>query len=139
MSLRNRLNPSNGDNRPGTRGPDGAARFQVDAQPEPRGVRVCPIGEIDLATVGRVRRKIDECVAAGCERLVLDLRGVTFMDSTGLHLVLDAHAAAREEGWELLVIEGPGSVQRVFEVTGLRDRLPFVEAPPSLTPNPRPA
>jgi anti-sigma B factor antagonist len=139
MSLRNRLHPRNGDNRPGTRGPDEGARFQVDAQPEPRGVRLCPVGEIDLATVGRVRRKIDECVAAGCERLVLDLRGVTFMDSTGLHLVLDAHAAAREEGWELLVVEGPGSVQRVFEVTGLRDRLPFVDKPPSLTPNPRPA
>jgi anti-sigma B factor antagonist len=139
MSLRNRLNPYNGDNRAGTRGPDEAARFQVEAQPEPRGVRVRPIGEIDLATVGSIRRKIDECVAAGCERLVLDLRAVTFMDSTGLHLVLDTHAAAREEGWELLVIEGPGSVQRVFEVTGLRDRLPFVDAPPSLTPSPHPA
>jgi anti-sigma B factor antagonist len=139
MSLRNRLNPGNGDNRSGSRGPDEAARFQVDAQPEPRGMRVRPTGEIDLATVDSIRRKIGECVAAGCERVVLDLRGVTFMDSTGLHLVLDAQAAAREEGWELLVVEGPDSVQRVFEVTGLRDRLPFVEAPPSLTPNPRPA
>lgn len=139
MSLRNRLNTRNGANEPEPRGPDEAARFQVVAQPEPRGMRVRPTGEIDLATVGRVRHKIDECVAAGCERLVLDLRGVTFMDSTGLHLVLDAHAAARKEGWELLVVEGPDSVQRVFEVTGLRDRLPFVDAPPSLTPNPRPA
>ena len=139
MSLRNRLNPSNGANGPGPRGHDESARFQVDAQPEPRGVRVCPIGEIDLATVDSIRRKIDECVAAGCERLVLDLRGVTFMDSTGLHLVLETHAAAREEGWELLVVEGPDSVQRVFEVTGLRDRLPFVDAPPSLTPSPRSA
>jgi anti-sigma B factor antagonist len=139
MSLRNRLNPYAGAHGPGPRGPDVAARFQVDAQPEPWGVHVCPIGEIDLATVDNIRRKIDECAAAGCERLVLDLRGVTFMDSTGLHLVLETHAAAREEGWELLVVEGPDSVQRVFEVTGLRDRLPFVDAPPSLTPNPRPA
>jgi anti-sigma B factor antagonist len=139
MSLPNRLNPHNGAHGPAPRGPGEAAPFQVEAQPEPRGMRVRPTGEIDLATVGSIRRKIDECVAAGCERLVLDLRGVTFMDSTGLHLVLDAHAAAREEGWELLVVEGPDSVQRVFEVTGLRDRLPFVEAPPSLTPSPRPA
>jgi anti-sigma B factor antagonist len=138
MSLPNRLNPYNGAHgRP--RGPDEAAPFQVDAQAEPRGMRVRPTGEIDLATVGRVRRKIDQCVAGGCELLVLDLRGVTFMDSTGLHLVLDAHAAARREGWELLVVEGPDSVQRVFEVTGLRDRLPFVEALPSLTSSPRPA
>jgi anti-sigma B factor antagonist len=139
MSLPKRLNPYNGAHGPRARGPDEAAPFQVDAQPEPRGMRVRPTGEIDLATVGSIRRKIDECVAAGCERLVLDLRGVTFMDSTGLHLALDAHAAARKEGWELLVVEGPDSVQRVFEVTGLRDRLPFVDTPPSLMPNPRPA
>jgi anti-sigma B factor antagonist len=103
---------------------DGAARpFQVDAQPEPRGVRVRPVGEIDMATVGRVRRKIDECVADGCERVVLDLRGVSFMDSSGVHLVLDADAAARAASWELLVVEGPWQVRRVFELTGLRERL----------------
>jgi anti-sigma B factor antagonist len=139
MSLRNRLTPCNGAAAPGTTQHDGAARFQVDVQPEPRGARVRPLGEIDLATVASVRRKIDELIAAGCERVVLDLRGVTFMDSTGLHLGLDADAAARAEGWELLIIEGPRPVQRIFEVTGLRDRLPFVDAPAPLTPNRHPA
>jgi anti-anti-sigma factor len=139
MSLRNRNTLFDSADPPGTRGHDGAARFQVHVQPEPRGARVRPLGEIDAATVHRVRRKIDDCVAAGCERVVLDLRGVTFMDSTGLHLSLDADAAARAAGWELLILEGPGPVQRVFEVTGMRDRLPFVDAPPSLTPNRHPA
>jgi anti-sigma B factor antagonist len=138
MSLRDRITPYNGAAAPEASRHDGAARFRVDVQPAPRGARVRPVGEIDLATVGRVRRKIDESVAAGCERVVLDLRGVTFMDSTGLHLGLDADAAASAGGWELLIIEGPGPVQRVFEVTGLRDRLPFADAPPSLTPNRHP-
>jgi anti-sigma B factor antagonist len=116
LSLSNRSTACNGAARP----------FQVDAQPDPRGVRVRPVGEIDMATVGRVRRKIDECVADGCERVVLDLRGVTFMDSSGVHLVLDADTAAREASWELLVIKGPWQVQRVFGLTGLRDRVTFV-------------
>ena len=128
--MRNRITPRSGAEAPSTSQHDGAPRFEVDVQPEPYGARVRPRGEIDLATVARVRRKIDELAAAGCERVVLDLRGVTFMDSTGLHLGLDADAAARAGGWELLIIEAPGRVQRVFEITGLRDRLPFVEAPP---------
>jgi hypothetical protein len=47
----------------------------------------------------------------------------------------DADAAARAGGWELQIVEGPTPVQRLFEITGLRDRLPFVDAPPSQTPN----
>jgi anti-anti-sigma factor len=77
MSLSNRRFSWNGADRPAH---DGAAPFHVDAQPEPGGVRVRPVGEIDLATAGRVRHKIDECVAEGCERVVLDLQDVSFMD-----------------------------------------------------------
>jgi anti-sigma B factor antagonist len=130
MSVRKRITASTRAQAPGTHGEDGAAPLQVEAWPGPRGVRVRPLGEIDLATVGGLRSKIDECVAAGWERVVLDLRGVTFMDCTGLHLVLDADAAARAAGWELVVIEGPRAVQRVFELTGLRDSLPFVNGAP---------
>jgi anti-sigma B factor antagonist len=129
MSPASRITQSNGADAPETRRRQGTGRFQVDVQPEPYGARVCPVGEIDLATVAHVRRNIEESVAAGCRRVVLDLRGVTFMDSTALHLALDADAAASADGWELLIIAGSGRVQRVFEITGLRERLPFVEAP----------
>jgi anti-sigma B factor antagonist len=133
MSLRYRITPYNDADAPQAGGHDAAARLRVDVQPEPPGARVCPLGEIDLATVDGIRRKIDESVAAGCERVVLDLGRVTFMDSNGLHLALDADADARDGGWQLLIIAGPRPVRRIFEVTGLRDRLPFVDL--SLTPN----
>jgi anti-anti-sigma factor len=130
MSLPKRITASTGALAPGTHREGGAAPLQVEAKPGPRGMRVRPLGEIDLSTVGGLRSKIDECVAAGWERVVLDLRGVTFMDCTGLHLVLDADAAARAAGWELVIVEGPRAVQRVFELTGLRDSLPFVNGAP---------
>ena len=133
MSLHDRITPYSDADAPQARGDDGAGRFRIDLQPEAHGARVRPLGEIDLATVDDVRRKIDESVAAGCERVVLDLRGVTFMDSNGLHLALDADTDARDGGWQLLITDGPRPVRRVFEVTGLRARLPFVD--PSLTPN----
>jgi anti-anti-sigma factor len=84
---------------------DGAARLAINADPQPGGVRVRPRGEICLATVDRIRRYIDQCVAAGWKRVVLDLHDVTFIDSTGLHLILEIDAAARAAEWELRLIE----------------------------------
>ena len=136
MGLVHRMTSRNGDKAPVSDTTDvGPPRLRVDVQAEPGGVSVCPHGEIDLATVGRIRHTIDDCVGAGCERVVLDLRGVTFLDCTGVHLVLDADAVARAAGWELLLIEGPVSVQRTFELTGVRDRLPFAEEPHLRRPN----
>jgi anti-sigma B factor antagonist len=108
-----------------------AVPLQIDAEPEPRGVRIRLRGEVDLAGVDDIRGKIDEYLAAGCQRVVLDLRGVTFLDSSGVHLILDTDATARAAGWQLLLIEGPPWVQQVFELAGVRDRLPFAEASPA--------
>jgi len=57
---------------------DAALALQIDAEPAPRGVRLRLRGEVDLASAGDVRATIAECLAAGCRRVVLDLRGVTF-------------------------------------------------------------
>jgi anti-anti-sigma factor len=110
---------------------DAAAPLEIDAEPEPRGVRLRLRGEVELASAGGIRGKIDECVAAGCGRIVLDLRGVTFLDSTGVHLMLEADATACAAGWELRLVEGPPAVQRVFELAGVRERLPFAEGSPA--------
>jgi anti-sigma B factor antagonist len=102
--------------------------FSVDVRPHRDVVRVCPSGEVDLATVATIQARVDELTAAGFRRLVLDLRGVTFLDSTGLRLVLELEASARAEGWHLTLVEGPPEVQRVFELAGLRAGLAFVDA-----------
>jgi anti-anti-sigma factor len=57
-----------------------------------------------------------------------NLRGVTFLDSTGLRLVLELYRTSRADGWDLRIIEGPDELQRVFDVTGLRPLLPWVAA-----------
>jgi anti-sigma B factor antagonist len=120
--------------------PDGAAHapvrdqdgltphaFRLDVRPERDVVRVCPVGDVDLDTVDVVRAQLDELRAAGFTRVVLDLRGATFLDSTGLHLALEAQAASAADGWEFGIIEGPANVQRAFELAGLGKRLPFVD------------
>jgi anti-sigma B factor antagonist len=101
--------------------------FRIDVRPERDAVRVRPVGEFELATADRVRAQIDELVHDGFARVILDLRGVTFLDSAGLHVLIDADASSRSDGWELLVHKSSGSVTRAIELVGLHEQLRFVE------------
>jgi anti-sigma B factor antagonist len=77
-----------------------------------------------MRTTPEVEEVMVPC-AASAQRLTLDLSGLTFMDSTGLGLVLSAQQLCRASGAEFALVPGPTQVQSVFEVTGLLDRLPF--------------
>ena len=103
--------------------------FRVEVAQERDGVRIVPVGEVDPATIGRLRARFDEATAAGARRVVLDLRQATFLDSTGLHLAIDAADGALMGGPDFAIIAGPPVVHRTFELAELSDRLPFVEVP----------
>jgi anti-anti-sigma factor len=105
-----------------------AEPFDVRLEPERDRVRVIPVGELDVATVGELDAKLRELIDAGFRTFVVDLRELTFMDSTGLHWCLALDAVARRDGMELVLIPGLRSVQRVFEIAGLDERLPFRSA-----------
>jgi anti-anti-sigma factor len=81
-----------------------------------------------MGTVAQLREQLEHATATGAKHVVLHLRGVTFLDSTGLHLVLQVDAASRAQGWEFGLIGGAADVQRVFDLTGARARLPFLTA-----------
>jgi anti-anti-sigma factor len=102
--------------------------FRLDLEPERDAARVCPVGEIDSATIGSIRERIAEVVSAGFTCVVLDLRRATFVDSNVLHLTLELDASSRSDGWQFAIIDGPPAVSRLFEITGLRPRLPFIGA-----------
>jgi anti-sigma B factor antagonist len=112
--------------------PVSSSRFQADLEPfrvevhaECESLRLAPVGEVDIATVGQIDDCLREFRARGFRRFLLDLRQLTFMDSSGLRLILDWDARARRDGISFAVIPGPAVVQRVFEVAGAVDRLPF--------------
>lgn len=88
-------------------------------------VRVSLRGELDLASA----RQLEECFTAIDEqsptRVVVDLSGLTFIDSSGLRMLLIGDARAREHGYELMLLAGQEPVQRVFEMTGALDVLRF--------------
>ena len=88
-------------------------------------VRVAPAGELDLATCAPLRAQLDDLWDSGWTDIVLDLREVTFMDSTALHVVLDNHRRAGRDSMRFSLIDGPAAVARVLDITGLRGVLEF--------------
>ena len=102
--------------------------FRIDVEPSRDSVRVAPVGELDLATVDKLRAEVDRLRESGFTNLVLDLRGLRFLDSTGLRLVLELDAAATADGQELKIIRGAAVVHRIFEVTQVSERLKFIDA-----------
>jgi anti-anti-sigma factor len=100
--------------------------FRCDVVPESDAVRVRPIGSLDIATVPVLDQQLQELRKAGWRQLIVDLGGLSFMDSTGLHLALKWDAEARQDGFEIAFIPGQPAVQRVFEITGTNERMPFM-------------
>lgn len=84
-------------------------------------------GEVDLLTAPELRVALDAAWETGAMELWIDLTETEFMDSTGLHAIVDAHERARELQRRLAVICPPGGVRRVFDVAGLTDRIPVFD------------
>jgi anti-sigma B factor antagonist len=90
------------------------------------GVRLLEVfGELDLATAPRLCGRLDEARAQRVRRVVIDLTGVDFCDSTGLRALVGASTELRHAGGRLAVVALPGgAVARLFDVTGIREGLP---------------
>jgi anti-anti-sigma factor len=103
---------------------------QVQLIRAPEDVRVVVSGEIDLATAPRVEERLRMARRGqGGNCLVLDLRGVTFMDSTGLRLLMQLLDDAEQHRYAVTIVRPPPSVLRVIEISGLDRLLPLVDEP----------
>jgi anti-sigma B factor antagonist len=77
-------------------------------------------GEIDLGVAGEFASALKDLLAAADSPTVLDLTGVSFFNSTGIGVLCDAAAEARQRGIQL-VVEPSAHVRRTLEITGLTD------------------
>jgi anti-sigma B factor antagonist len=84
-------------------------------------------GELDLAAADTVDRELRRVEATDASSIVVDLSGLTFMDSTGARLVWQADVRSRAGANRLRLRRGPRAVQRVFEISGIADLLPFAD------------
>jgi anti-sigma B factor antagonist len=91
---------------------------------------ITPTGELDLSGAAVLEAELER-LAADPElgTVVLDMRGLEFMDSSGLRLVVQADMRAREAGRRFALVKGAETVHRVFEITRMSERLDFIGNP----------
>jgi anti-sigma B factor antagonist len=109
--------------------------FAVAVQRRNHATIVQPRGELDLATTETLRTTLDAAIGAtrsaalhaveNRAHLVLDLRGLSFIDTTGLHLLVALDQRARRDGFQLTLLAPAPPVDRAIQVCGLEKVLPF--------------
>jgi anti-sigma B factor antagonist len=82
-------------------------------------------GELDVNGIERVTCELRRAEASDARQIVLDLTGLTFIDSSGVCMIVEAHARSQADGDRLVLTCAPGAVQRIFDLTSLTDHLPF--------------
>jgi anti-anti-sigma factor len=102
--------------------------FEVHIEREQSAVFARLSGEFDLSA----KEKFESAMAAVTSplrpaSLVVDLRGLTFLDSSALRAIMELYGKCRDEGIDFAVTPGPSDVQNVFELTGLDRVLPMLD------------
>jgi anti-sigma B factor antagonist len=108
------------------------SQFRVDVRTEGQAAVIVVRGELDLASSPALEEQLEQLWASETKLLVLDLRELEFMDSTGLSIIVNAHQRLAEDGRELTLVRGPQQVQRLLDLTGVAERLRLVDSPEEL-------
>lgn len=84
-------------------------------------------GDLDLATSNRVEVELRRVEASDARTIVIDLSELAFINSTGVHLLVDAERRSRADANGLTLLRGPATVQRVLRICGVETALPFTD------------
>jgi anti-sigma B factor antagonist len=112
---------------------NGASSFEMQTVAAGSSRTLILTGEVDLLTAPDIESAIRELCAGGTGEIVLDLRKVTFMDSTGLRATVSAQKLCDEHGFGFSLIKGQAQVQRLFEIAGLDTRFQWQTVRPAKT------
>jgi anti-anti-sigma factor len=117
-------------------GPVRPEHLEVEALTHRRTALVALRGELDLVTVSKVAEVLDslEPQADGVRHVVLDLRGLTFMDLPGLRELIRQNEYARSNRHNLAVVRGTFPIERLLQLTGVKQQLVLVDDPDDLAP-----
>jgi anti-anti-sigma factor len=109
-----------------------ANRFAVDVRSESGTPLLAVSGELDLAAAPTLEQELARVRERGPELIIIDLRELEFMDSTGLSVLIRAHQDAQQSGYRLGIVNGSRQIRRLLTLTGVADRLIIVDRPEDL-------
>ncbi|MGH2964377.1 MAG: STAS domain-containing protein [Solirubrobacterales bacterium] len=110
----------------------------LDVTTEQRGdqLRIALAGELDIVNAPNLEDKLAAIEADAADTLILDLRDLDFIDSTGLRALIAANERARSAGRRLVVVRGAKAVDRLLALTQLDQRLEIVDDPDAVAARP---
>jgi anti-sigma B factor antagonist len=106
--------------------------FRVEVRNEDRAVVFAVEGELDLASSPTLEQELERVRDADVDLLIVDLRELRFMDSTGLHALVKANKRAGEAGQRFAVVKGGAQIQRLLSLTGVGELLIVADSPEEL-------
>lgn len=111
------------------------SHFRLEVRSQGQATIIAVSGELDLASSPALQEELDRAAVADSQLLIIDLRGLDFMDSTGLSVLVRAHQRSEEQGRELAMVRGTQQVQRLLNLTGVAERITLVDRPEELLPD----
>jgi anti-anti-sigma factor len=105
--------------------------FQLHVNPRGKTALMQVAGEFDLSAKKKFEAALAEVASTKPDEVILDLRDVSFIDSTGLRMILEAWNQSRRAGFDFAVLQASGQVERIFRETGLDQALPIIEGVPA--------
>lgn len=108
------------------------SNFKVEVRDGGQAVVVDVSGELDLASSPALEQEMESDAVTGAPLVIVDLRRLEFMDSTGLSVLVRAHQRSVESDQRFAVVRGPQQVQRLLSLTGVAERLTVADSPEEL-------
>ncbi len=108
------------------------SHFRVEVANKGEAAIISVSGELDLASSPALEEELERAAASAVSLVVVDLRGLEFMDSTGLSVLVRAHQRAAEGTQRFGLVNGSQQVQRLLSLTGVAERLTLADAPEEL-------
>jgi anti-anti-sigma factor len=102
--------------------------LEIDVQNSEERTLVTLSGDLDASTASSLYDALSELEVENVRHVVIDLAKVTFMDSTGLAVIVTEHKRLKHSDGSLTIFSPPSSVRRLFEITGLTTLLDIVPA-----------
>jgi anti-sigma B factor antagonist len=104
------------------------SHFRVEARSQGQVYVLALGGELDLAAASSLDEELGQALQSGSQVIVIDLKDLEFIDSTGLSVLVRAHQRAQETGLQLGLINPGAQVERLLSLTGLAQRLTLDQA-----------
>ncbi len=106
--------------------------LRVEVQVQDGLILLAVSGELDLASAPMLAEQLERADELDAGVVIIDLRELDFMDSTGLHLLLKAHKRAQELGRRFVLVKGNKQIERLLSLTGVDEKLVIVDTPQEL-------